>query len=623
MNNIPLGTVGNGDGVLIGAVGNGSGVFIGETETASIAYTGELLPAATASYSGISIDPTKRYLKNSGKDKTPALVESGQGKFFNGTSQYINTGIIPNQAQGTLVTRFTYVTGMVNRYPVGKSEAYANGRFGISINASGKLVLSFGSNGNAYEYVPSLINGKSYHVAFKHIGNIAYLYIDGIYVGESLPVTLATHSIPMYIGAFNVSGTASTYFNNIIDETYYYDVALTDAQIETLYKYPEKVKAYNGAIVPDIGSEANCKLFLPMCENSGSNVVNVAVASIEGSYATAIASTDGVGNTVTNVGKIFTVNQIVATTANYKPYISFAQTVGVLYEFEATIKIISGTTKLFQWEIGNIDGSSGSSIAYNTILTAGQVLTISRIGYVRANGGSNLLFDGLNYPTANFTVEFKIRTVTAYTLASYTTAMHTGAAKLSYGAQCTAWKRDRLGVLLGMSNGLSFDGGVSVKPIDTGWFPVASNYILEFVGYFVDDGLKQQDAFGVYDGTNNLQWHYQQFLRRVQGYHGTTFITNANLASWTYSHLVLEHRASTGKLYAYRNGVLITETTTAYAGTLLNSLFIGGNSHKGIPVAHMATIMGTPKIHKGTQYAKFNIAKAWAKAQKTIAKLGA
>ena len=37
----------------------------------------------------------------------------------------------------------------------------------------------------------------------------------------------------------------------------------------------------------------------------------------------------------------------------------------------------------------------------------------------------------------------------------------------------------------------------------------------------------------------------------------------------------------------------------------------------------VTTIQGTNKIHKGTQYAKFNIDKEWAKAQKIIAKLGA
>jgi len=455
------------------------------TETASIAYDGALLPTGTASYGGISINATKRYLKNSGKDKTPALVESGQGKFFNGTSQYINTGIIPNQSQGTLVTRFTYASGTVNRTIIGKYDG-AFQRITIDIGATGKISASFADKINTdIEHNLVLINGMSYHVALRYTGTAYQLLVDGIQVlSGTAGGLLSVGTISLFLGARNNNGVADRYFNNVIDETYYYDVALPDSAIQSLYLYPERVKSYNGAIVPDIGYEANCKLFLPLCENSGSNVYNVAV-----NHATALA------------------------------------------------------------------------------------------------------------------------------LTNYTTAMHTSASKLSYGAQCTAWKRDSLGVLLGMSNGLSFDGGKSTKGINTGWMPSSAQpYVVEAV-VKIEQGVLNQ-MFGTAYLANSTTAIGFSSTSLPQGAIADKYIING-IAS-TIAHVVINWNGIVGQSKIYINGIEISYVKeTSYVNPVTN-FFIGS-----LGATQKTMFTTTPKIHKGTQYAKFNIDKSWKAAQKIIAKLGA
>jgi len=244
----------------------------------------------------VLINPNTRYLKDLGKDKNHVLVESGQGKFFNGSNQYINTGIIPNQAQGTLVTRFTYASSGI-RCIFGAVNSDATARLALQTDPSGKLAFPYMDiqSTNGITQTPfTLTAGRSYHVAVKYTGNNIKCYIDGVKVVEYNSTANQTFNAPLFIGALNY-GNAVNFFNSVIDETYYYDVALTDAQIMSLYQYPEKIKViYNVddptryKIVPDIGNEDNCKLLLPMSESnsqSASNLVaNLAVPLVNEGY---------------------------------------------------------------------------------------------------------------------------------------------------------------------------------------------------------------------------------------------------------------------------------------------------------------------------------------------------
>jgi hypothetical protein len=68
----------------------------------------------------------------------------------------------------------------------------------------------------------------------------------------------------------------------------------------------------------------------------------------------------------------------------------------------------------------------------------------------------------------------------------------------------------------------------------------------------------------------------------------------------------------------YIDGSLVKTFTPTYSGTML-PLMIGSDNTF---TSAFSNIIGTAKIHKGIQYAKFNVAKSYAKALKIIAKLG-
>ena len=430
----------------------------------------------------VLINPNTRYLKDLGKDKNHILVESGQGKFFNGSNQYFNSLIIPNQAQGTLVTRFTYASG-TDRLVIGQSGGTSN--FMVGVNTSGKLYSRLGASSNvATSWSP--IAGKSYHVSIRYSGGVAELIVDTISIG-TFTIDASLPTVGLSIGARNTSTTPSLFWNSVIDETYYYDIALTDAQISTLYQYPEKIKAYNGAIVPDIGNEDNCKLFLPISESN---------------------------NTLAHV--------------------------------------------------------------YNVAVTPATQMPI----------------------------------------ASFTASCVDSAKQLSYGAQCIAWKRDALGLPIGMSGGLSFDGGKSVKGASTGWTPnPAEPFVVEAIIKRLG-GVASQ-IFGCSDtATGRLG------LGLSGGVTAQTNLGNiypVTTVTTDYIHLVIVYSGIIGQSKVFINGVentaytketsFTTPTTPFYVGSL-------GTTQKQI-------FIGTNKIHKGTQYAKFNIAKSWKNAQKIIAKLGA
>jgi len=571
-------------------------------ETASIAYTGELLPTGTASYGGISIDATKRYLKNSGKDKTPALVESGQGKFFNGTNQYINTGIIPNQAEGTLITRFTYATGMLSKRVIG---SYDSGRFYIGINATGKIGAGLGE---AFDttiiHNPTLVNGRSYHVAFKHAGNSYSLFVDGV-LSISGTATGTIPALPMYVGAMNSNSVASGYFNNVIDETYYYDVALPDTAIQSLYLYPEKVKAYNGAIVPDIGYEANCKLFLPLCENSGSNVVNVAVA--RGSdISLNTFNMDGTELTKTSSTFPSTISGSIPLGAVWLTInVNITAPVSKLYTIELDVIVNSGNTTFDRY----YNGSAVISTYAKTLTTGKNYITVSG-----RNGTSLYLYFQQN-TTTNITINSAtIKEITAFPLTNYTTTQHTSAAQLSYGAQCTAWKRDSLGVLLGMSNGLSFDGGVSVKQVNTNGIPTIAGFAIEGIVYV--DGVEAlhgciNDGAPMFIGTH-IHGGGSVYCRMKN-------INSNEILPFGYHHAVIEFTGS-GVDKIYIDGVLKVSASSDL-NTTTNPFYLG--KAEGVTPTMSKTNLPSFKIHKGAQYAKFNIDKAWANASKIIAKLEA
>jgi len=561
------------------------------TETASMAYDGTLLPA------GAGVDPTKRYLKDLGKDKNHVLVESGQGKFFNGSNQYINTGIIPNQAQGTLVTRGTF-NGGSGRYLIGANKG---GRLYIAFDGTGQV--RFGHKGSSYltPTAGQFVSGSSYHLAMSYVGLDYKCYLNGvlIYSGTS---AVGYCVGAMYVGALNANDTAAYYHNSVIDETYYYDVELTDAQIMSLYQYPEKITTNTaGAIVPDIGNEANCKLFLPMSESNntiGNHTVNVAVAkgtnlATNGTFDTDTLWSKGTGWTISG-GKANVSN---SGGASYLTRADIAPTIGKRYCVAFTVSnYVAGTVR---FTCGGVNGQAVTANGdYVEVFTAVSAVQFSLYGGTTAVCS----FDNVSFEE-----------VSAFPIVSFTASCVDSAKQLSYGAQCIAWKRDALGLPTGMSGGLSFDGNKSVKRIDTGYIPLST------VDFAISTIVRTKITPTNQNlGAKNFRLNVTSNGTSSGLYTGSWQATTGALVVNTYNHIMLIRAGTT--FYRYLNGVLKDTFTSLTWTSDTTSLMIGDDGFGGTP---FYTIIGSIKVWKGVQVSKLVPSKEWAKAQKIIAKLGA
>jgi len=608
VSNYVAGTVRFSYGGINGTAITANGTYT-EIVTAISVNTFSLYAGTTASCSfdnvsvkEVLINPNYRYHKNLGvlKSEGDALSEAGQGKAFNGSNQHINTGIIPNPAQGTLVTRFTYASGAVSRWVYGSSE------IGIWINASGKVECVFGNA--TYTITDTLVAGRSYHIEMPYLGLSANVILDGVTKGTAT-ATVFNPTLPMYVGARNASGTADRFFNSVIDETYYYDIALTDAQISTLYQYPEKIKAYNGGIVPDIGNEDNCKLFLPMSESLNTakhnTVVNVAIPySSEllpsGKFDSSASWGTGTGWVISN--GVATHTGVTASALSYP----FVPTVDKYYNIEVIVSALSGAVCYSAFTGGTLVSGNGLTLGTNNIII--KALTGNINFYLGMSTNGDITVDNVS-----------IKEVSAFPIANFTASCVDSAKQLSYGAQCIAWKRDALGLPIGMSGGLAFDGWKSAKP------PVvyAANTITDTTPVVMEAIIycNTTGDFKFAMGSNFLRLGIDgngEPWARAGTYQTSITPTPTTTIKNAYHHVVAQSTGSA--VNAWVDGVQY-KTNVNFASSGVDGVpFVLGTSGWNKP---LLTIAGTAKIHKGTQYTKFDIAKSYAKAQKIIAKLGA
>jgi hypothetical protein len=559
----------------------------------------------------VLINPNQRYLKDKGKDKVNLPVYSGQGKKFNGTNQYVNTASIPNQAEGTLVTRFTYVTGMVSRCIIGSSE------LSLWVNASGKLEALFGNA--VLTSTDVLVNNQSYHVSLDWLSLNAELKVD--YVAKATATTTPfTTTLPLAIGArlTAITPTLDRYFNSIIDETYLYDVALPDTAIQALCLYPEKIKSYNGAIVPDIGYEANCKLFLPMSESSGTNVANVAVA--RGSEKSLDVGFDDASK-----WRLFDGAEQQSTISNGVLHFKGDGSGSCAINDSGLFSSKVGETYLYELEVteytsgGILVGINNSYPGNPPIQAVGKYYFILKEGI--SFDQSSVRIKRNSYPYDMKISLLSVRKISAFPIVNPSTDNFNLAKQLGYGAQCIAWKRDALGLPLDMSGGLAFDGGVSVKPINTSYIPLPSeDWVIETIMYFNYATTKAQ--------TNGTQ-STGSFQIGNAGSNGTAEVVcgegRSPVVDTGYHHVTANFNTDTKTFNMTIDGVIIYSNVNASAYGIPTIPYHIGAVAQGLStfVSLGKTIQGSNKIHKGAQYAKFDITKSWKAAQKIIAKLGA
>jgi hypothetical protein len=166
-----------------------------------------------------------------------------------------------------------------------------------------------------------------------------------------------------------------------------------------------------------------------------------------------------------------------------------------------------------------------------------------------------------------------------------------------------------------MSGGLSFDGGKSVKGASTGWTPnPTESFVVEAV--IKKEVVGSANTFGCQDTTSGKVFLGFTSAGAVYIGIGNIFPISSDVSQ--IAHVVIKYDGTVGGSVVYINGIIFSHTAETSFTTPASPFYIGslGTTQKTITI-------GTAKIHKGTQYAKFNIAKSWTKAQKIIAKLGA
>lgn len=204
----------------------------------------------------------------------------------------------------------------------------------------------------------------------------------------------------------------------------------------------------------------------------------------------------------------------------------------------------------------------------------------------------------------DFSGVITLKEVTVYPIANGTDTVFSSAKQLAYGAQTIAWKRDALGLPLGMSKGMQFDNSKSVLKLTTTYSPLLTdNFIVEAV---------------LAKGTSVLQTAHTTCVAFQKSATNTVIpwvfsksSTASVVQTENYAHYVIEYTGTSKLFNFYKNGVLVSTSTVP--ATLADSFITFGLGDFGIK--------GSFKVYKPSQVVKFNIAKSWANAQKVIAKL--
>lgn len=152
---------------------------------------------------------------------TAPTFDAATGWTFNGTNQYLTTGVVPNGGAYTCVVRFSDSSG--NNAFFG-TQSSSTTIFAIFRNTANGLYYN---NGGASTAKHPVINQGVVAVAGSNTG-----YRNG--VAESGTVNQAwsgtlTHAL--YIGARNNAGTTDQYFNGKIQAIVIYNMTLTAPQV--------------------------------------------------------------------------------------------------------------------------------------------------------------------------------------------------------------------------------------------------------------------------------------------------------------------------------------------------------------------------------------------------------
>lgn len=151
---------------------------------------------------------------------------SGTGWTFNGSSQYLTTGITTIDDTWTFLARVSSVAGSGARGIIG---SYNSGVGASLIQIGDSVVDAY----NGLDYPSGLVQNAPTMTAGVYAMAGKTLYRNGVAEANPVPAGAGTF-LTAFIGAININGSAGNFFNGNIQAVAIYSDTLTPGEIATL-----------------------------------------------------------------------------------------------------------------------------------------------------------------------------------------------------------------------------------------------------------------------------------------------------------------------------------------------------------------------------------------------------
>jgi len=160
----------------------------------------------------------------------------GTGLIFNGSSEYIATGIDHSALSAITISSWIKFTGSLDSIPTaGVDGSYTNEGTFAAFESTSRL--DYVADGDYHRNSPFSVSAGWHQVAVSDdkAGNVV-MYVDGVEVPNSIVATTAyTANTDIQIGRKRDGGGTISYYANHQDQTEIYDRVLTADEINSLY----------------------------------------------------------------------------------------------------------------------------------------------------------------------------------------------------------------------------------------------------------------------------------------------------------------------------------------------------------------------------------------------------
>ena len=193
-------------------------------------------PESTANSLSFNMTPLNKISYPSGY--VPTQVDNVYSMDFDGTSDYVLTGLAPASYTGFSISAWVYADSLgaynVVASQYRNSDATNSAWFLETIGSD--MAFGVGSGGSALYATKAFSTSGWYHITGVWNGSTVEVYIDGVASGSPVSATsMNTGTVNMGIGAlWNTAGTAidNGFWNGKIDEVAIFDYALSERQIK-------------------------------------------------------------------------------------------------------------------------------------------------------------------------------------------------------------------------------------------------------------------------------------------------------------------------------------------------------------------------------------------------------